>query len=139
VPIEDTTRRLFLRLMAGGLGLSLFPFAASSDPAVEVVGSPPSDLSQALLAAFPTAAAIGEQALADGLVERDAEQLLVELGISQAASASSDASVAAIREQLALSCREDFRAGRTRFLRGWLLSLTELRLAALLSLESERS
>jgi hypothetical protein len=122
------TRRGFLAALAAGivgavLGLRLY-WREGRPPA----GAEP--LAR-LLPHAENAARLGRRYLEETPQEADAAHLVALIGVA----ADTDA---ALRERLEARIRQDFIAGATVAVDGWLLSRTEARLCALLSLLRDR-
>jgi len=134
------TRRTLLKLAAllaapwGLLGAGGAGAAASAVPDLSTEA-----LADKLLGALHeprSAAVLGRAALSCGLcqsgpaaLERTVGSLLVTLGLDARTLAAADQTQ--IRACLQQACRSDFAAGRTALLEGWVLSYTELRVAAI--------
>ena len=131
----QVTRRALLRLLGwlglGGLGRWLFPGRSaraslrrlSSDPGVGI------------LRHRESAAAVGAEFVRRFPSEADLPTLLRRLAVpGPDLSGLAEARRQKLLARLAAQHREDFRRGRVEKLHGWTLSITELRLCALVHL-----
>jgi hypothetical protein len=134
-------RRAALRLLGWSMGLLALPLPGLARG--QIPGDSPASASGAdpngLLRHVQSAAAIGRVYLDANPEEADSKQLLARLGIPESilGPSVSDVEAAPHRDRLSAAVREDFHAGRVRELSGWTLSVTELRLAALVALASD--
>ena len=128
------TRRALLRLSAS-IGLS----AASLGALAESVGSVPADpLVSWIFRSRESAVLLGAEYLRREPAERDLRKLRELLGLRlEAAADPSEDEVRAQAAALLERHRDDFREGRVRRIGGWTLSLTELRLCAMVFLAAE--
>ena len=127
------SRRAALQLLAWWVGLGASPLRAlaANDDRVSLV--------QRLLPHRASAISIGRRYLREHPEEASPERLA---GWLELPPAPTDVSLEAARRLgagLRATHRADLREGRVVQLDGWLLSITELRLAALLALQSEAS
>ncbi len=136
----DIDRRAVLRLLGWWIGLAATPLQgfAQSQARRGTALSPTTGDPLGLLVHAQSAAAVGRAYLDANPEEADSKRLLERLKIpkSMLGRSVSDADLAAHRDRLRAAVRADFRAGRVRELSGWTLSVTELRLAALVALAS---
>jgi hypothetical protein len=135
---SEMSRRFVLQLLGWWIGLGASPLrslaalgATSSDRTV------PSDAALRLLRHRASAAAIGHQFLREHPNEADRDRLRGLLALPSFAGDLPWTEIARHRARLRAIHREDFRSGRVVDLGGWMLSLTELRLAALVALADE--
>jgi hypothetical protein len=91
------------------------------------------DLLQRLLPHEASAVAVGSRFLEEQPQEADSARLRQQLGLPAGASLDAE-EMGDQKARLHAIHREDFQAGRVFELDGWTLSLTELRLAALVAL-----
>ncbi|MFQ5700169.1 MAG: hypothetical protein ACE5IL_18045, partial [Myxococcota bacterium] len=124
-------RRALLRLLGCCLGGLAFPLASQGQQGAAARRAP------GLLAHPGSAARLGRRFLEAHPAEADRERLLRTLGLPRNGVARvSPAQLEAHGRRLRELHREDFREARVVELGGWTLSLTELRLAALVWLDS---
>ncbi len=138
-PPADLDRRTVLRLLGWWAGFGAVPLRsrAAESPAEPARGHG-SDEWLRLLPHRRSAVAIGRRFLRLRPSDADSGRLRRLLGLERAATGElSVAGFEAHRERLRALHREDFRRGRVLELGGWTLSLTELRLAALVALSVE--
>jgi hypothetical protein len=122
-------RREVLRAGFWGVLASLFDGAAAAPTA-------PGDDLTAWLRHARSAAVVGREYLKIAPREADAAVLRHLIGDDRAmAAATGRASARAMREHLRTRARQDFEDGRIVTLQGWILSVTEARLCALVALE----
>lgn len=123
-PVLSPTRRTVLAALAGAAGACLLPsFGRPSGVERFVAGLLD-------LVAVPDPFAIGASYLRGHRDDHDADRLLVDVFAEPAESGSQD-----LFEELRARFRDDFRQERTVAVDGWLLSRTEARLCALLTLD----
>ena len=130
----ETSRRSFLRILAWWVSLA---GAHALLPAVYADGVRPDVMrsAKALVDAQASATAIGRLFLRTHPEDADEKALLVALGLhSVDPGRLSDEGVASQRKRLLALHQDDFAADRVRQLDGYLFSVTELRLAALIAL-----
>lgn len=134
----DLDRRTVLRLLGWWAGCGAVPLRSlAAESAAEPVRADGSDEWLRLLPHRQSAVAIGRRFLRLRPSDADSGRLRRLLGLERAATGElSAARFEAHRERLRALHREDFRRGRIVELGGWTLSLTELRLAALVALAS---
>jgi hypothetical protein len=128
----DAGRRRFL---AGLAGLALATLAGVGRPAAAGRAQRPAGgaaRARALLPGVGGVAVVGAAYLAARPQEADLERLARLLELPE--ELPSPEQSAALQRALAERHRADFRADRVFELRGWILSLTELRLAAIVQL-----
>jgi len=130
-----TGRRTFLArlLAAGGVAALARPGRALAG----IGGIPGGDALGRVVRVPESARVVGRAYLrrepAEANAARLRERILADLGLdADAAAASADRE---LRERLRHRVRADFAAGRIVKLDGWILSLTEVRLSALVALE----
>jgi hypothetical protein len=137
---SDVSRRSVLRLLTWWIGLGASPLRS-----LAAVGEPAGDRRDAfdsalrLLPHRTSAAAIGRHFLREHPAEADAERLFGLLGLPSLAGALSRSEIENHRDRLREIHRQDFRSGRVIELGGWTLSITELRLAALVTLATDEA
>jgi hypothetical protein len=119
---KQVARRMLLRILGlAGITLALGPRAAHAVPAPPRLGQ-----FTVLLADAASARHVGRAYLQHVPGDADRGHLLVQLRARFDDKPS--------REKLMACCREDFAAGRTVTVNGWVLSQTEARLCALAAL-----
>jgi hypothetical protein len=123
-------RRTVLRWL-GWLGLGAAAgIGTTLDATAHAAWSPAEELPLALLQRDGIAA-IGREYLRSHDSEASAEALARSLGLSSASLEGSE--IEALRTRLADQVRDDFRVDHTVNVSGWILSRTEVRLAALIA------
>lgn len=133
------SRRSLLGLLAWWVGLGASPLRAlaADDSRTEADPASPTPLAQRLLRHRRSAVAIGRRFLRERPDEATRERLIEQLGLPSPATPLSREETARQGERLREVHRRDHREGRVAEIGGWVLPLTELRLAALLALETE--
>ena len=137
-PPADLDRRTLLRLLGWWVGFGAVPLRsrAAESPAEPARAHGPDGWLR-LLPHRQSAVAIGRRFLRGRPSDADSGKLRRLLGLERAlAGELSAAGFEAHRERLRALHREDFRRGRVLELGGWTLSVTELRLAALVALSA---
>ncbi len=126
------TRRQFLTVAAGA---GLATLAVATSPWKALVGTTPPRSAAERLAGLlkhpESARPIGEAYLALAPHEASTARLVSLVAAGAAAESASDSE---LRRLVAAGVRDDFSAGRTAEVDGWVLSLTEARLFALVAL-----
>lgn len=85
-----------------------------------------------------SAAVLGREYLRTRAAEADADELARRLGLPGAdLTALGPAEARSLKEEILRRHRDDFERGRVVDLQGWILSLTEVRLCALVSLQEK--
>ena len=136
--VSDTrlNRREVLQVLGWWIAVSATPLpsrAEEENPAASVGLGPAAEESTRILAHTRSAVRIGHAYLKAYPDESDLDRLRGALGLPGEGALRADA-VTAHRRRLREVHRQDFREGRVRELAGFTMSLTELRLSAIVAL-----
>ena len=132
------SRRAALRLLVWWVGLGASPLRAfAAEEMRKATGSAGAPSTPFLLRHRQSAVSIGRAFLSEHPDEANEERLVEKLGLPLSATPLSRGEQARQGERLLELHRQDLRNGRVVNLGGWILSVTELRLAALLALATE--
>ena len=134
------SRRALLRLGAEATALAWLAPALLDATGCARPGRAPREVGNLALGVPASAQRLGEAYRAMRPRENDAVLLQRALGLDEAAlTALAEDPHSPVRRRLAQLQREDFREGRLVTVAGWMLSETELRLAALVSILTDPS
>lgn len=130
---SELSRRDVLRVLSWLAALGTLPLHADHADA-QPIDPPEGARWRALSQQQISAASLGAQYVRQQPGEGEIQHLLSSLGLPRGVGAVPDAELKEHRDRLRRLHREDFLTGRVYELSGWILSRTELRLAALVHL-----
>ncbi len=130
------TRRRVLRILGLLFAVSAWPSPVFAPKETQASGKGDVRLGKRLLGGHLLAAKVGDRYLALTPDEADRDTLIARLALERFADLvePTSAEITAERTRLRKEHREDFKAGRVVEINGWILSLTEVRVAALAAL-----